>query len=258
MRRSLSVACASIVWGLALGTAQAGNLADTRVTGLSFASIPAQDAFARIGAQAGMVIAIHDDLHALVTAKDVSGRLPVVLDKLTGSLGLVWEEKDGTVIVRKKRAEQKPISAVSAPLAAPAMPELMPHATVVQPKQAESIPLQLAAALPVKPVEPVIAASRLADKPAASAPKPEEPAKAVEQPAFTLKLAGKDLVVYALRDFLRVHGMDMVWGAGDVGSVSAVARDYTGDTPLAVADALLRAHGLQGIFARSNKTLYVR
>lgn len=215
-----------------------------------------------IGAQAGMVIAIHEGVHALVTAKDVSGRLPVVLDKLTFSLGLVWEEQNGTVIVRKKRTEQKPAGAVSVAPAAPVVSVPTAPAVVAQAKQPETIPVppQPAAALPAKPVEHPVAIATPAGKTAAAAPKPEEPAKAIEQtrPAITLKLTGTDLPAYALRDFLRGHGMALVWGAGDVGSVAAVAREYTGDTPLAVADAVLRAHGLHGIYACSDKTLYVR
>jgi len=215
-----------------------------------------------IGAQAGMVIAIHEGVHALVTAKDVSGRLPVVLDKLTFSLGLVWEETNGTVVVRKKRIESKPAGAVSAAPAAPVMSVPTAPAVVAQAKQPETIPVppQPAAALPAKPVEPPVAIATPAGKTAAAAPKPEEPAKAIEQtrPAITLKLTGTDLVAYALRDFLRGQGMALVWGAGDVGSVAPIAREYTGDTPLAVADAVLRAHGLHGIYARSDKTLYVR
>lgn len=262
MRRSLAVACAvcAVCACLALGTAQAGNLADARVAGLSFASITAQDAFARIGAQAGVVIAIHDDVHALITAKEVSGRLPVVLDKLTGSLGLTWEEKDGVVVVR--RAEKKPVAVVGVTPAAPVVSVPATPTVVAQAKQSETAPVlpQPAAALPSKPVEPPVAAATPAGKSAAAAPKAEEPAKEAEppRPAFILKLAGSDLPAYALRDFLRSHGMALVWGAGDVGSVAPVAREYTGDTPLAVADAVLRAHGLHGIYARSDKTLYVR
>ncbi|MDP2835172.1 MAG: hypothetical protein Q8Q28_18090 [Pseudomonadota bacterium] len=216
-----------------------------------------------IGAQAGMVIAIHDEVHALVTAKDVSGRLPVVLDKLTQSLGLVWEETNGTVVVRKKRTEPKPAGAVSVAPAAPVVPSPTAPAVVAQAKQPETLPVppQPAPALPVKPADPLVATSTPADKTAAAAaPKPDEPAKGVEppRPAFTLKLSSTDLAAYALRDFLRGQGMVLVWGAGDVGSVATVAREYTGDTPLAVADAVLRAHGLHGIYARSDKTLYVR
>ena len=100
-------------------------------------------------------------------------------------------------------------------------------------------------------------ATKPAEPPVAT-PKPEEPVKALSHAAFTLKLTSADLAAYALRDFLRGHGLALVWGAGDVGSVATVSGEYTGDTPLAVADAVLRAHGLHGTYARSDKTLYVR
>ena len=223
---------------LALGTAHAGNLADARVTRLSFESIPAQEAFARIGAQAGLSIAFQEDVHALVTARSVSGRLPVVLDRLTASLGLTWEENNGVVVVHRKVAGAKPGAMVGS-------------------EPVTTLPTSLAPAAPIGPAVASSANSVVAT-PAAATPKPEEPIKALLHAAFTLKLTSSDLAAYALRDFLRGHGLALVWGAGDVGSVATVSGEYTGDTPLAVADAVLRAHALHGIYARSDKTLYVR
>ncbi|MDD5389002.1 MAG: hypothetical protein PHD37_06635 [Gallionellaceae bacterium] len=191
---------------------------ETRVSGLNFESQPAAEAFAKIAALAGIAITLDDcpPPAARISARDVSGRLPIVLERLTVALGCTWREHNGLVSIQRQAADK------------------------VEP--------------PPTPVGKVAEASQVAATASATTTSASKPPHA----PIILKLAVTDFPAYALRDFLRVHGMAMVWGAGDVGSVATVSGDYSGETPLAVIDALLRAHGLQGIYARSNKTLYVR
>jgi len=196
--------------------AMCSDFAERRVTGLDFESVPAAEAFARIAAQAGIGVTLDDCPPAgtRVSARAVSGRLPVVLDRLTAALGCTWRERGGAGgAVSVLYVQGK----TSAPLPAPTAPMGKP-----------------------------------ADKVA------ETPAAVPAAPSITLRLGSTDIPTYALRDFLLSHGMSLVWGAGTVASVATVPGDYTGDTPLAAVDTLLRAHGLRGVYAHSNKTLYVR
>ncbi len=241
---TLIYACA-----LAAGAANSADFSERRISGLDFEAVPAAEAFVKIATQAGMVVTLEDcpPADARVSARAVSGRLPVVLDRLTAALGCTWRERAGVVYIHGKagspsaRLPAAPVSPVGkeaekaatapAAIAQPA-PDTVPSASDGKASTGVAAGVAIAAITP--------------------------PALPTTTPSVTLRLGGADIPTYALRDFLHGHGLALVWGAGDVGSVTAIAGDYTGDTPLAAVDALLRAHGLHGVYARSNKTLYVR
>ncbi len=204
--------------------AAAAPFAQTRVSIPDFDQVVPQDAFARV-AEAGGVALVLENCPAgpaLVSARGVSGRLPVVLDRLTDALGCAWSERDGVVSIRHADTSLAALQ--------PRQPDT---ASVTQPASGGGMATGA-------PSSPVMAPGLTAVVPT------------------LLKLAYGDHLAYALRDFLRGHGMALVWGAGDAGGVTTVTGEYTGDNPLAAVDAVLRAHGLYGIYARSNKTLYVR
>lgn len=207
------------------GVAMSASFDAQRVKTLDFESVPAAEAFSRIAVQTGIGVTLDGcpPANARVSANAVSGRLPVVLDRLTAALGCTWRERGGVVYVHAL---------------APAAPSEKPEG-----KLAETLAAPTTTAAAQQPVEKAVA-------------KEVPPVPAV--PAITVRLASTDIPTYALRDFLRRHGMSLVWGAGDVASVATVPGDYSGETPLAAVDTLLRAHGLRGVYVRSNKTLYVR
>ena len=83
------------------GLAQAIDFDSQRVSGLDFESITAAEAFSRIATQAGMGVTLDGCPPAgtRVSAKAVSGRLPVVLDRLTAALGCNWRERAGVLYI---------------------------------------------------------------------------------------------------------------------------------------------------------------
>jgi len=220
------------------GSALCAGLMETRISGLNFESQPAAEAFAKIAAVAGIAITLDDcpPPAARISARDVSGRLPVVLERLTVALGCTWREHNGLVSIQKQAASK-----------------VEPPPTPVG-KVAETSQVAATSSATSSATLPATTTSDSNKTEVGGDAKASKPQNA----PIILKLAVTDFPAYALRDFLRSHGMALVWGAGDVGSVATVSGDYSGETPLAVIDALLRAHGLQGIYARSNKTLYVR
>lgn len=212
------------------GLAQAIDFDSQRVSGLDFESITAAEAFSRIATQAGMGVTLDGCPPAgtRVSAKAVSGRLPVVLDRLTAALGCNWRERAGVLYIHGTAPAQAQAAPSAKPADAPSTPVLAQ--TVKQPEQQDE---KAKVAMKDVPPEPVA-------------------------PSISFRLGSTDIATYALRDFLLDHGMSLVWGAGDVASVTTVPGEYAGDTPLAAVDSLLRAHGLRGVYVRSNKTLYVR
>lgn len=223
------------------GVAMSASFDAQRVKTLDFESVPAAEVFSRIAAQTGIGVTLDGcpPANARVTANAVSGRLPVVLDRLTAALGCTWRERAGVVYVHGPAPAPFTVKEPAMPSAKPE--DKVAETRVTAPATSAATAATMAAAQ--KPVEKAVA---------------KEASSATVHPSITVRLGSTDIPTYALRDFLREQGMSLVWGAGDVASVTTVPGEYTGDTPLAAVDTLLRAHGLRGVYVRSNKTLYVR
>lgn len=248
----MKAALTTLLAGLLPFAVNAAPFAQTRVSVPDFEQVMPQDAFTRVARAGGVTLVLEGCPvnPALVSASGVSGRLPVVIDRLVAGLGCAWSESNGVVTVRGVQA-----GAPERPIASPT--RMSPSSTPAN----GGAPAVLATPKgPPAPVSaaPTIPADTVAQKPAEKAAEKPDSSVKPAAPSITLRLAGSDIPTYALRDFLVSHGMSLIWGAGDVASVATVPGDYSGDSALAVVNTLLRAHGLSGIYAHSNKTLYVR
>lgn len=213
MNAAIKCLLLALLPGVAAATSLVTSFEQRRVTLADFDRLPPQAALSRVAEAGGFRLVLECPAAAgPVSAKGVSGRLPVVLDRLTRAIGCTWSEQGGVVTVR-------------APLPAVVLPP----------------PAVTEGGMPLKPTG--------LPEPAISAP--------LAPPSMpTLTLAPGDALTFALRDFLRTHNMNLVWGAGE--GIATIPGHYTAATAEAVVDAVLKAHSLRGYYARSLQTVYVK